>query len=77
MKKSVILALVFFFFTAFTGINVKANSSLTYFSEPSSAKAVKATEEYVCHRILIGAIWWIFVYTTDGTFIIAYPDEDE
>ena len=33
-------------------------------------------EDYVYERVLIGDQWWIFVYTLDGSFVDAYPDED-
>jgi hypothetical protein len=37
----------------------------------------RTTEDnYIYVRVLINGRWWTYIYTSDGSFVVAIPDED-
>lgn len=72
--KSFLTAVLFVVSLVIGGINTAKGE----FYKAASAQAVICySEEYVFQRILIEGVWWIFVFTLDGSFVDAYPDVDD
>lgn len=84
MNKFIISLFIFIFSFALSAELTAANS--TGISSGTSQNSVELgktgtsfTEEepYIYVRVLIEGRWWTYVYTQDGSFIVAIPDEDE
>lgn len=77
MKRFIVVFFVFLF--ALTGISF---SSLDITGSSAPVKSAAETsytleEEFIYVRVLIDGHWWTYVYASDGSFIVAIPDDDE
>ncbi len=84
MNKFIISLFIFIFSFALSAELTAANSTgISSGASQNSAELSKTgtsfTEEepYIYVRVLIEGRWWTYVYTQDGSFIVAIPDEDE
>ena len=46
-------------------------------SVSNAAQSTSSQLTYTYERVLIGDVWWIFVYGEDGTLIDNYPDVEQ
>lgn len=79
MKRFIVVFFVFLFALAGVSFSNAENNTT-----PTNA-AIKTTLEqssytydnFIYVRVLIDGHWWTYVYTSDGSFIVAIPDEED